>query len=216
MIEKDSNMFQCTGTVTYKNYNEETGILHFGLKTFIDKKYPQNGGYAYERDYPGFVLEGKKALLFKDRFEVNDRLMVIGHIDTLDHMIHVGGRNYIREFRTMTIVDQIFLNAGRPDINHAHVAGIISRCYTNSEEGKRFYIITVMVPYEGKTPCKVSFIYFDRSMRLNPKIGDYVDMSGCLQTKNDRSIVNDRPVNRTILSVVARRLTLKPSDSEKE
>lgn len=207
------NMIQCTGRITYKNYEEDRKRLFFAVSMSIPRiTRSDSDDSGYNRDFPGFIVEGEKAEELNETLNVRDRVTVIGHADTERSMVYQGQRMFKQEWTLRLIADNVMKDAGGPDSNSVTMCGEVIRVYKNADQGKRFYLITLKIPMEDGPDTRVSFAYFDRGMRLEPEVGDAVYATGSIQTK--RLPVGNTDRTRLVTSIVSRSVAIERRKKE--
>lgn len=208
---KPENTIQCTGKVMFKNFNNETKSLFIVVGIFTPKliwgKLDSNNESKsdnFNRDFPAFVMSGEKAIEVNREVNEGDIVSLRGHIETVSIMRPTGGNNFHREFRIRLIADDIFLDNSKNGFCSVSLGGDVIRVYRN--EDHNLYIVTVRIDMENESSSRASFVYFDRNMKLEPKVGDHVNMSGIIQTK--RMPAQEGRRAQTLLSIVARYVVL--------
>ena len=208
---KPENIIQCTGRVMFKNFNNETQSLFMVVGIFTPKLIwgrtdGENESRAdnFNRDFPAFVMSGEKAAEVEREVKEGDIVSLRGHIETASVMRPTGGNNYHREYRTRLVADDVYLDNSKNGFCNVTLGGEIIRVYRN--EDHNLYIITVRMEMEDGTRSRASFVYFDRNMALEPKVGDHVNMAGIIQTK--RMPAQEGRRAQTLLSIVARYVVL--------
>ena len=207
---KQENLILCTGRVMHKNYNEDTGTLFMAVGIFTPKLI-WNRNYENEdrfnRDFPAFVMRGEKAAETFGEFEVGDYVSIRGHITTESSMRPIGNNTFRREWRTLLVADDIYTDGSRNGFCNVTLGGEIIRVYRNPDPGHNLYVVTVRMNSEDGETRRASFVYFDRNMELEPKVGDHVTIDGIIQTKRIPAEEGRRAVN--LLSIVSRFLVIE-------
>lgn len=208
MTERNENLIMCTGRIMFKNYNENSKRLFLVIGIFTPKLIWNAGedeNDNFNRDFPGFVFEGEKAALFNKTLEVGNIISIRGHVNTEEVMRPLGNNTFRREWRTLLVADDIYKDGSSNGFCNVCLSGEVIRVYRNAEPGHNLYIITIRINNEKGFPYRASFVYFDREMALEPKVGDRVITSGIIQTKRvERE--DGRAVN--LLSIVSRFLVI--------
>ena len=208
MTERNENLIMCTGRIMFKNYNENSKRLFLVIGIFTPKLIWNAGedeNDNFNRDFPGFVFEGEKAALFNKTLEVGNIISIRGHVNTEEVMRPLGNNTFRREWRTLLVADDIYKDGSSNGFCNVCLSGEVIRVYRNAEPGHNLYIITIRINNEKGFPYRASFVYFDREMALEPKVGDRVSTSGIIQTKRvERE--DGRAVN--LLSIVSRFLVI--------
>lgn len=203
------NNILCTGRVMHKNFNAERKSLFIVLGVFTPKYVAVSGNPEdrFNHDFPGFMMEGDKAVEANDMFEVNDYISIEGHINTEEYMRPMGHGNYRKEWRTLLIADEIYLDGSHSGFNNVSLAGEVIHTYKNENSNNSLYIVTLKMDKDkGEYPDRANFVYFDRELELEPKIGDYISVNGIIQTKKD---VDDNGNARYLTSIIARYLSIE-------
>ena len=208
---KSENIIQCTGRVMFKNFNNENKSLFMVIGIFTPKLiWGRTEGEAESRadyfnhDFPAFVMSGEMAADVNREVKEGDIVSLRGHIETISVMRQTGGNTFRREFRTRLVADDVYLDNSKNGFCNVILGGEIVRVYRNEEHN--LYIVTVRMEMEDGSRSRASFVYFDRNMSLEPKVGDHVNMSGIIQTKRMPAQEDRRA--QTLLSIVARYVVL--------
>lgn len=210
-MNKPEDMILCTGRVMHKNYNESTKRLFVVIGIFTPKNMLSRGASMetedrFNRDFPAFIMDGKKAKEAFDSFEVGDHISIRGHVNTEEVMRPVGNRTYRREWRTLLVADEIHTDGSHNGYCNVLLGGEIIRVWKNPDQGHSLYVITVKMTLDNGEVRRASFVYFDRNMEMEPKVGDFVTTEGIIQTKRIPAEDGQRAVN--LLSIVSRFLVI--------
>lgn len=206
---KPENLILCTGRVMHKNYNEETKRLFLVLGIFTPKLIWSRDDTEdrFNRDFPAFIMDGEKAAEANNLLEVGDVASIQGHINTQIVMRPIGNSTFRREYRTLLVADDISVDGSHNGFCNVTLGGEIIRVYRNAEPGHNLYVITIRMNTDNGNARRASFVYFDRNMELEPKVGDYVTMDGILQTKRIPATEERRATN--LLSIVSRFIVIE-------
>ena len=206
----DINIFQTTGAVTYKNYNANEKRLVLGLYISIPKVFLNREGKAeYIKDYPRFTITGDKAEELSEKIEHGSRISIVGHLETVTRMRYEGHSMYRQTYEIEPTVDDVYFEAGIISANTVIAEGRIIRVYKNADPGKRFYMINILNKIDGEDK-RISFIYFDKGMKLEPEVGDRILVNGFLQTRTiEVPSYGSRHARVTQMSIVSRSIAIK-------
>lgn len=192
---KYMNFIQCSGKVLYLRYDERSQDLSILLLTSSPRWGSAPGSNDWFHDTPMFHVYGDEAAHWNGVLKVNDRISVVGHVRGIRRNMRRQGGGLYKEMWVLDLcADKIEQTAPRLDSNSVTLAGKVTRVYRNADPGKKFYIPTISIPdpvEEGRN-CLVNFTYFDRDMKWEPKVGDFVYVTGTIRTKRERENERDR------------------------
>lgn len=206
---KPNNLFNCSGRVSKKRYDENKKECHFDVAVFVPKRVrAMNEDDNMSRDYPHFIVTGEDAASVNELISDGDRVSIIGHLEMNYNSIYLGRRMSYTDWLLRPVADQIIKDSSR-DGNSVLLCGEVTRVYRNADAGKKFYIMSLKVPkgQDGEETTRVDAIYFDPRMTLEPKIGDMVQVEGVVQTKFVPIQNSDK--RRKATSVVARNVMVE-------
>ena len=200
------NVIQCYGKILYKRYNEAEKRLFLLVGVFVPKVMRGKTEENFNHDFPGFTLTGDAAAEAAKKYEKEMYVSILAHANTEMTLTPIGGRNYRKDWLPVLIIDEIQETTDHNGFSNVIFAGEIIRIYRNAEPGRRFYMITVRMseaPDDGNEDAeRITFVYFDPQMKLEPQVGDHIYMDGIIQTKRVEDQETSR--QRTLLSFVSR------------
>lgn len=214
---KRLNSVQLTGRINVKRRNEQNDSLFVVLsvstpKSAIASRNPDEG---WNRDYPAMTFTGDLAKEIDEKYEVGDRLSVIGKMDTRQRMAYEGNRTYKEVWEPFILPEVALPAAQRLDANVVAFCGEVIRVYRNPDQGKKFYMITLRLPGVEDRDARATFTYFDPRMELEPQVGEIVYAGGAIQTKRENVDVDGRERTRFIMSVVSRNVIMQRDKTER-
>lgn len=198
---KQYNIAHCTGKVQYIRFNTAEDSLTLVLSLFE----PKWGGDR-NSDYPNVYIEGEMAKKVRNQIHKGDFVTVIGHVEEREIMTNIGNSLFRRTVGPVLIPDEdmVFIDKGHSNVNSFFAAGTVTKVQEKPDEGKRFYMIYLNTPINGKD-VMLRVVHFDHDMALKPEAGDYVVVSGTLRTKNNRD-ANNNPYK--LCSIVAKSISV--------
>ena len=218
-MNKPINLFQTTGSVAYKAYYASEKRLVLGLNVSIPKMFQTRGERTeYVKDYPRFTITGDEAEEINSRIERGTRITITGHLETVTRMHYEGHSMYRQTYDLTPVVDNVYYDAGSMNGNAVLLAGEVTRVYRNPDPGKQFYMITISAPVDGQE-ARLTFMYFDKRMQLEPQVGDYIIMSGVLQTRFVEAAQTNRArrtrnTRITQMSIVSRTIAISRKNAD--
>ena len=196
------NNVKLNGSVVRKTLDQRTGRLYVTMRVY---NRTRNKTYV---DFPVIMFEGEKAKKINElipEFERGTSVLVEvkGHLFTEMYLRRVQDeRNrYERAWRQMIAGESLEVVETLRSKNEAELVGTVRRVWSNADEGKRFYIITLATDLGD-----VSVVYFDHKMELEPEDGEILKCDAVIHTRS----VQQGERRYTEFSVNAWRVTRVP------
>ena len=196
---EEKNVFNITGNVVSKRFNEDDQSLFLVIAAFSGKR-----GDESITEFPSFVIRGENAVNLNAEIKMKDRVFMSGHVETEPRMVHTEGSMFKRVYGTTFVPDTIVTKNVMGYNNTVEICGEIIRIFKN-QNNNNFCIASIRV---GKDIANVTI--FPRMADFSLNVGDKCIVFGNIRTKNEES----EGSRRKLTSVVARNVIVFPKVEE--